>query len=54
MSTRLKRPSVWRQVFLALALLAFQGYLGYSVISGQYGIESKDQMAIEIGELKAR
>jgi cell division protein FtsB len=54
MSTRLTRPSIWRQLLLTVVLLAFQGYLGYSVISGQFGIESQKQMAEEIGELNAR
>jgi cell division protein FtsB len=54
MSTRLKRPSFWRHLFVAAALIAFQGYLGYSVVSGQFGIESQEQLRVEIGELKAR
>ena len=54
MSTRLKRPSFWRQLLFAGSLLAFQGYLGYSVVSGQFGIESHEQMRKEIGELKAK
>lgn len=37
-----------------IALVAFQGYLGYSAIGGQYGIESQKQMLVEIEELKAR
>lgn len=54
MSTRLKRPSIWRQLLLSMAMLAFLGYLGYSAISGQYGIESQKEMKAQIGELKAR
>ncbi len=54
MSTRLKRPSFWRQLLLAGALVAVQGYLGYNVLSGQFGIESQGRMQIEIGELSAK
>ncbi|MHB1102797.1 MAG: FtsB family cell division protein [Devosia sp.] len=54
MSTRLKRPSFWRHVAVALGLVAFQGYLGFNVVSGQFGIESQKQMHAEIEELKAQ
>jgi cell division protein FtsB len=54
MSTRLKRPSFWRQLLLTGALVALQAYLGYNVLSGQFGIESQRRMTAEIGELKAR
>ena len=54
MSTRLKRPSFWRHLALTLALVAFQGYLGYNVVSGQFGIESQKVMLGQIEELKAR
>ena len=54
MSTRLKRPSFWRQLLLAAGLIAVQGYLGYNVLSGQFGIESQRRMQIEIGELSAK
>ncbi len=54
MPTRLKRPAFWRHVAVALGLIAFQGYLGYSVVTGQFGIESQDALEVEIDELKAR
>ncbi len=54
MPTRLKRPAFWRHVALALGLIAFQGYLGYSVVTGQFGIESQDALEAEISELEAR
>lgn len=54
MPTRLKRPSFWRQLLVAAGLIAFQGYLGFNVVSGQFGIASQKQMHAEIGELKAR
>jgi len=53
MSTRLKRPSFWRPVFFAAILIALQAYLGYSVVSGQFGVESQKQLEIDIGELQA-
>ena len=52
MPTRLKRPPFWRPLALAAALLAFQGYLGYSAITGQFGIESRDTILADIQELK--
>ena len=54
MSTRLKRPSFWRHLALTLVLIAFQGYLAYNVVSGQFGVENNKVMAGEIEELKAR
>ena len=54
MSTRLKRPSVWRPLALTALLLAFQGYLGFNVISGQFGIESQKQMRLDIEDLKSQ
>lgn len=54
MPTRLKRPAFWRYVAVALGLVAFQGYLGYSVVTGQFGIESQDVLEVEINELAAK
>ncbi len=54
MPTRLKRPAFWRHVALALGHVAFQGYLGYSVVTGQFGIESQDVLEAEIDELGAK
>jgi len=53
-STRLKRPAFWRHLALTLALVAFQGYLAYNAVSGQFGVENQKVMLAEIGELKAR
>lgn len=53
MLTRLKRPSPWRQLLLTAALVAFQGYLAFSVVSGQFGIESQAKLEGEIEELMA-
>ena len=54
MSTRLKRSAIWRHIAVALGLLAFQGYLAYSVMTGQFGIESQDVLEAEIDELGAQ
>ncbi len=53
MSTRLKRPAFWRHVGITLILIAFQGYLGYSFFTGQFGIDSQDVLEREIEELGA-
>lgn len=54
MSTRLRRPSIWRQLLVTAVLLAFQGYLGWSAIGGNFGIESQRSMRIDIEDLKAQ
>jgi cell division protein FtsB len=53
MSTRLKRPAFWRHLGITAILIAFQGYLGYSFFTGQFGIESQDVLEKEIEELGA-
>jgi cell division protein FtsB len=53
MPTRLKRPSIWRALAVTAVLLAFQGYLGYSALRGQFGIESQHEMLSDIEDLKA-
>ena len=54
MPTRLKRPAVWRPLAMTLALLGFQGYLGFSAIGGQFGIESRTQILLDIDQLKGQ
>jgi len=54
MPTRLKRPAIWRPLALTVALLGFQGYLGFSAIGGQFGIENREQILLDIDQLKAR
>jgi cell division protein FtsB len=54
MPTRLKRPPFWRPLALTVTLLAFQGYMGYSAINGQFGIESRDGILAEIQVLQDR
>lgn len=52
MPTRLKRPAFWRPLALTVTLLAFQGYLGFSAISGQFGIESHETIVADIKVLE--
>lgn len=52
MSTRLRRPSVWRQLMVTTALLAFLGYLGWNAVGGNFGIESQKLMKVDIVDLK--
>lgn len=54
MPTRLKRPPFWRPLALTVALLGFQGYLGFSAIGGQFGIENRVEILADIDVLKAR
>jgi len=54
MPTRLKRPALWRPLALTVALLGFQGYLGFSAIGGQFGIENRVQILIDIDQLKGK
>ncbi|MGB3026399.1 FtsB family cell division protein [Paradevosia shaoguanensis] len=53
MPTRLKRPAFWRPLAVTVALVGFQGYLGYSALNGQFGTLSQKQMKADIEELKA-
>ena len=54
MSTRLRRPSIWRQLMVTTALVAFQAYLGWSAIGGNFGTESQKLMKAEIVDLKVQ
>jgi cell division protein FtsB len=54
MSTRLRRPSVWRSLLIMAGLVAFQGYLGWSAIGGNFGIESQKLMKADIVDLKGQ
>jgi cell division protein FtsB len=54
MSTRLRRPSLWRGLLVTAGLLAFQGYLGWSAIGGNFGIEGRRQLLKDIGDLKVQ
>lgn len=51
MSTRLKRPAFWRHVLVTLILIGALAYLGYSVLTGQFGVESREGLEADIAEL---
>ncbi len=54
MSTRLRRPSIWRGLLITAGLLAFQGYLGWNAIGGNFGIEGEKTMTADIVDLKVQ
>jgi cell division protein FtsB len=54
MSTRLRRPSVWRGLLIAAGLVSFQAYLGWNAIGGNFGIESQKVMKADIVDLKVQ
>lgn len=54
MPTRLKKRAIWRPLGLSVALLCFQGYLGFSAIGGQFGTENRKQIIADIEVLKSR
>lgn len=53
MSTRIKRPSVFRQLSVTTLLLGSLAYLGFSALTGQFGFESKEQLLEDIQVLSA-
>ncbi|MCD7060978.1 FtsB family cell division protein [Pelagibacterium xiamenense] len=54
MPTRVKRPSILLKLSVTAGLVAFQGYLGYHLLTGTFGLESQKDMLAEIEVLKAR
>ena len=54
MPTRLKRPPFWRPLALTVTLLGFQAYLGYSALSGQFGITGREDIMADIEILEDR
>lgn len=54
MPTRVKKPSILIKMSITVGLIAFQGYLGYHVVTGAFGIESQKEMFEEIRILEAR
>lgn len=54
MPTRVKRPSILLKLSITAGLLAFQGYLGYHVVTGAFGIDSRREMLEQIRLLEAR
>jgi cell division protein FtsB len=54
MPTRLKRPSIAKQLGLSVLLLGLLGYLGFSAVSGQYGMVGRWQLQEEMVVLNAQ
>ncbi len=54
MPTRLKKPSVLKQLALTVVLGAFLTYLGANAVSGQYGLIGQEEMRKEVSVLEAR
>lgn len=53
MSTRHKRPSLRNKLAIATALIAFQGYLGYHLVEGNFGIVSQAKFSNQLIELES-
>lgn len=54
MSTRLRKPAIFRHFLIGTLLIGFQAYLGYSAINGYFGIENQKQMLSDIEVLQAQ
>lgn len=57
MSTRLRRPSIIRQLSITVLLVAFQAYLGFSLLNGQFGLKGQqilNQNIIQLDTENAR
>ncbi len=52
MPTRQKRPSIIKQLALSVLMAGFLVYMGFSAISGKYGIQSKQKILEQIEILK--
>lgn len=54
MLTRLRRPSLLKQLSLTAVLAGLLAYLGYSAISGQYGLNGRELLSAELVTLNAQ
>ena len=54
MPTRLKKPSILKQLALTVVLGAFLAYLGTNAVSGQYGLIGQEEMRNEVAALDAK
>ena len=52
MTTRLKKPSLGRKLAIAAALLTFQGYLGYHLVEGNFGVKSQQNYIEQLAQLQ--
>ncbi len=48
MPTRLRKPSKIKQLGYTILLAGFLAYMGFSVVSGQYGIESQRELKSQL------
>jgi cell division protein FtsB len=53
MPTRLKKPSILKQLAVTAVLSAFLAYLGTNAVSGQFGLVGQDEMRREVTALEA-
>ena len=51
MPTRLRRPSLRNKLAIATVLIAFQGYLGFHLIEGNFGTTSQAKFSNQLIEL---
>ena len=54
MPTRLKKPSIFKQLAVTAVLGAFLAYLGANAVSGQYGLTGAAEMRNDVAELEAK
>jgi cell division protein FtsB len=54
MATRLKKPSVLKQLAITVLLAGFLAYLGANTVGGQYGLVGRAEMRGDIAELEAQ
>lgn len=52
MPTRLKRPSIVKRLSISVMLIAFLAYLGFSALSGQFGIKNREDIVAEMRVLE--
>jgi cell division protein FtsB len=54
MATRLKKPSVLKQLALSVLLTGFLAYLGANTVGGQFGLVGREEMRNDITEFEAQ
>lgn len=54
MPTRLKKPSVLKQLAVTAVLAGFLAYLGFNTVGGQYGLVGQEQTRNDVAELEAQ
>ncbi len=54
MSTRLKKPSILKQLGVTVLLAGFLAYLGANAVSGQFGLTGQAEMRDDVAALEAK